>query len=303
VAALGVVGLVIAAAGVGLFRDWGGDSAEDFERTMLVVLPFENLGGSDDEYFSDGITDAVTARLAGLAGLRVISRSSAMQYKGADKTTQQIGGELGVDYILGGTILRERPSDPTSRVRIIPQLIRVSDDTHVWAATYDEDMTEVFRVQSDIAERVAQGLDITVLGPERRLLQAKPTENLEAYEYYLRGHDYLWDRGWTAEDANVLQIAVDMLEQAVQLDSAFALAYAELAIAHWPFYRSFIDPTEERIGRRRSTKHWSFSRICQKPTWRWASTTIPDPTRIRSGHWRSLSSWRSVNPTTRSPAS
>jgi tetratricopeptide (TPR) repeat protein len=116
----------------------------------------------------------------------------------------------------------------------------------VWAATYDEDMTEVFRVQSDIAERVALGLDIAVLGPERRLLQAKPTDNLEAYEYYLRGHDYLWDGGWTAEDANVLQIAVDMLDRAVQLDSAFALAYAELAIAHWSFYRSFIDPTEAR---------------------------------------------------------
>ncbi len=250
VAALGVVVLAIA-VGLGLLRDWR-DSAGDLERTMLVVVPFENLGDSDDEYFSDGITHAVTARVAGLAGLGVISRSSAMQYKGTDKTTQQIGQELGVDYILEGTILREQPSDPTSRVRIIPQLTRVSDDTNVWAATYDEDMTEVFRVQSDIAERVAQGLDIAVLEPERRLLQAKPTENMDAYEYYLRGHDYLWDRGWTAEDANALQIAVDMVEQAVQLDSTFALAYAELAIAHWSFYRSFIDPTEERRVRYRT---------------------------------------------------
>jgi TolB-like protein/Tfp pilus assembly protein PilF len=246
VAAFGAVALVVVAAGLGLFGDWGGDAGGGFERTMLVVLPFENLGDSADEYFSDGITHAVTARLAGLAGLGVISRNSAMQYKDADKTTQQIGEELGVDYILDGTILRERPSDPTSQVRIIPQLIRVLDDTQVWAATYDEDMTEVFRVQSDIAERVAQGLDVAVLGAERGLLQAKPTENLEAYEYYLRGHDYLWDGGWTAEDANVLQIAVDMLEQAVQLDSGFALAHAELAIAHWSFYRMFIDPTEER---------------------------------------------------------
>jgi len=246
-AALGVVVLLIVAAGLGLFRDWGGSTAEDFERTMLVVLPFENLGDSDDEYFSNGITHAVTARLAGLAGLGVISRNSAMQYKDADKSTQQIGEELGVDYILQGTILRERPSDPASRVRIIPQLIRVSDDTHVWAATYDEDMTEVFAVQTDIAERVAEGLDIAVLEPERRLLQGKPTDDVEAYEYYLRGRDYLWgERGWTAEDANMLQIAVDMLNRAVQLDSAFALAYAELAIAHWALYRSFIDPTEER---------------------------------------------------------
>jgi serine/threonine-protein kinase len=230
---LAVAALVVIAAAVGLFRGWLGAPADDIRRPMLVVLPFQNLGPVGDG-------------LSGLRDLGVVSRNSAVLYEGTDKTTRQIGDELGVDYILEGTIQWERLSDPTSRVRIIPQLIRVSDNTHVWAGTYDEDMAEVFRVQSDIAERVAQGLDVTVLEPERRLLRAKPTDNLEAYEYYLRGRDYLWAKGWTAQDASALWIAVDMFERAIQLDSAFALAYVELSNAHWSLFSGFIDPTEER---------------------------------------------------------
>ena len=97
-----------------------------------------------------------------------------------------------MDYILEGTVQRERPGDPASRVRVIPQLIRVADDTHVWADTYDENMTEVFRVQSDIAERVATQLDVALLEPERRAIEKRPTENLAAYEDYLRGMDYYY---------------------------------------------------------------------------------------------------------------
>ncbi|MHC4440279.1 MAG: serine/threonine protein kinase, partial [Planctomycetota bacterium] len=158
----------------------------------LVVLPFENLGSTEDEYFADGITDAITARLAGIHGLGVISRQSAMQYKNKEISIKKIAQELSVDYILEGTIQRERPTDPTSRVRIIPQLIRTSDDTHMWAETYDNDMSEVFRMQSDLAERVAQALDITLLEPERHALASRPTENMEAYDYYLRGNEYYY---------------------------------------------------------------------------------------------------------------
>ena len=95
---------------------------------MIAVLPFENLGPPDDEYFANGTTDAITARLAIVAGLGVISRQSAIQYKKTTKTIPQIGSELGVDYILEGTVQRERPGDPASRVRVIPLLIRVADD-------------------------------------------------------------------------------------------------------------------------------------------------------------------------------
>jgi len=210
----------------------------------LVVLPFENLGSVEDEYFSDGITDAITARLAGIGGLGVISRQSAMQYKGREMNTRQIAKELGVDYILEGTVQRERPSDPTSRVRIIPQLIRASDDTHVWAETYDDDMSEVFRLQSDLAERVAQALDIALLEPERRALRAKPTENLEAYDYYLRGNDY-FNRSFLESD---FRIAIQMYEKAVEQDPTFALAYAQLARTHARMYWYHFDRSEECLA-------------------------------------------------------
>ena len=210
----------------------------------LVVLPFDNLGTAEDEYFSDGITDAITARLAGIHGLGVISRQSAMQYKGREMNTRQIAKELSVDYILEGTIQRERPSDPTSRVRIIPQLIRASDDTHVWAETYDDDMSEVFRLQSNMAERVAQALDITLLEPERRALRSKPTENLEAYDYYLRGNDYL--RQNILE--NGFRIAMRMYEKAVELDPTFALAYAQLSRVHARMYWFYYDRSEECLA-------------------------------------------------------
>jgi len=214
------------------------------KQIRLVVLPFENLGSAEDEYFAAGITDAITARLAVIHGLGVISRQSAMQYKKREKSAQIIAKELAVDYILEGTVQRERPSDPNSRVRIIPQLVRASDDTHVWSDIYDDDMSEVFRVQSDLAERVAQVLDVTLLEPERRALAFRPTENMEAYEYYLRGDDYI--RQSTIE--NDFRIAMRMYEKSVELDSTFALAYARLSEVHANMYWFYYDRSEERLA-------------------------------------------------------
>ena len=221
--------VLIVAIGVGIFLRYvvTGEREHILKRKMLAVLPFENLGSQEDDYFADGITDAITARLVGIHGLGVIARTSSVQYKGSDKSAQTIGKELGVDYILEGTIQRERPMDPTSRVRVIPQLVSVSDETHLWAGTYDEDMTEVFGVQSEIAERVARALDITLLDPERRSLEAKPTDNLEAYEFYLRGNDY-YNRKYIEKDT---RIAKQMYEKAVELDPSFAVAWAALSKA------------------------------------------------------------------------
>jgi non-specific serine/threonine protein kinase len=197
-------------------------------RKMLVVLPFENLGASEDEYFAGGVTDAITARLAGISGLGVISRQSAIQYKKTTKSVRQIGDELGVGYLLEGTVQRERPGDPASRVRVIPQLIRVADDTNIWADTYDEDMTQVFRVQSDIAERVAKQLDVALLEPERRAIEKRPTENLAAYEVYLRGMEHYQDLGSLSD----VDLAVQLFQQAVSLDPRFVEAWAGLSMAY-----------------------------------------------------------------------
>jgi serine/threonine protein kinase/tetratricopeptide (TPR) repeat protein len=210
----------------------------------LVVLPFENLGPSEDEYFAAGITDAITARLASIHGLGVISRQSAMQYKKREKSAQQIANELRVDYILEGAVQRERPSDPNSRVRIIPLLINASNDTHVWAQAYDNDMREVFQVQSDLAERVAQALDITLAERERQALRSRPTENMEAYDYFLRGNEY---RHRGAEE-NDFKIAIQMYERAVELDPKFALAYGQLTRTHAIMYWYYYDRTEERLA-------------------------------------------------------
>jgi serine/threonine protein kinase/Flp pilus assembly protein TadD len=210
----------------------------------LVVLPFENLGPSDDEYFAAGITDAITARLATIHGLGVISRQSAIQYKKREKSAQQIANELRVDYILEGTVQRERPSDPNSRVRIIPQLINASNDTHVWAQAYDNDMSEVFRVQSDLAERVAQALNIALVERERRALQSRPTENMEAYDYFLRGNEYLQ----RSQRENDMKVAIQMFERAAELDPKFALAYDQLSRCHANMYWFHYDRTVERLG-------------------------------------------------------
>jgi serine/threonine-protein kinase len=243
-AAVAVLTLVIAFLAVFLTGGRGGGTASD--RPVVVVLPFQNLGPPEDEYFANGITDAITARLATLGRLGVISRTSAMQYRETDLSSREIGAQLGADYVLEGTIQRERPQDPTSRVRIIPQLIRASDDTHVWASVYDEDMTEVFRVQSEIADRVVRAMDVALLEGEEEPAEGPPTADLQAYELYLRGHDYLAG-ALGAGDANARRIAIDFFEQALDLDPGFALAWSELSTAHIWLYRFFVDPSDGRL--------------------------------------------------------
>ncbi len=233
VAAIGIILSVIAVQLI-----WRNQTGPTSKEKVLVVLPFKYLGPSEDEYFAAGITDAITARLADIHGLGVISRQSSLQYKNTEKNTKQIGEELGVDYILEGTVQCERPSDPSSQIRIVPQLIRVSDDRHIWAQTYDDDMSEIFRVQSELAVRVAQALDVKLP------LQPPPTKNMEAYNYYLRGNTYI-ERG--CYDLENARIALQMYQKAVELDPTFALAYARLPIVHLSMYWYRHDRSDSRL--------------------------------------------------------
>jgi TolB-like protein/Tfp pilus assembly protein PilF/predicted Ser/Thr protein kinase len=226
IAVLAVVALIVVASQF-VFR--GGTSETGMqtagaERIKLVVLPFANLGPTDQEYFADGITEEVTTRLAKLSGLGVISRTSAMKYKATDKTLKEIGVDLDVDYALEGTIRWDK-SERANRVRINTQLIRVSDETHLWAERFDRVYEQIFALESEIAENVAAALDVTLLEPEREAIQEAPTDNLEAYDYYLKGRE-LYDRANTHEDIN---IATTLVERAVKLDSTFSLAHALLA--------------------------------------------------------------------------
>jgi serine/threonine-protein kinase len=202
-----------------------------------------------DQYFADGITEAVTARLAGIRGLGVISRQSATQFKDSRKSLREIGAELGVAYILEGTIQRERPSEPDSRVRVIPQLVRADDDIRIWVESYDEEMTEIFRVQSSIAEQVATSLDVTLLRSELNAIEKTYTTNIEAYEYYLRGRehtDVLYDEN--------VHIAVKMFEKAIELDENFALAWAGLSMARSWLYFSLSQKQEYQPAKEAAEK-------------------------------------------------
>ncbi|MGB2763255.1 MAG: protein kinase [Candidatus Aminicenantaceae bacterium] len=240
---------VVIVAGIGFFLFRGKTpSLPIAERKMLVVLPFENLGPPGDEYFADGLTEEITSRLASLHGLGVISRTSARQYKGTDKTIKMIGDELGVGYLLEGTVRWDRSPEGKGRVRVTTQLIRVSDDTHFWSERYDRVIENIFSVQSEIAEQVAQQLDLSMLEPERRTLNARPTENLGAYDYYLQGREHE-DRGWAYSDVQEFELAIDMLERAIVLDPGFALAYVRMSYIHSRMYFFGVDRTEERLAR------------------------------------------------------
>ncbi|MCP4566592.1 MAG: protein kinase [FCB group bacterium] len=240
---------VIVMLAMAVFWMWPHQPSDDSEVVKsLVVLPFENLGSEEDEYFADGITDEITARLAGLSGLRVISRTSAVHYKGSGKPLKEIAGELEVDYVLEGTIRWDKSGD-TSLVRITPQLIRASDDSHVWANTFERALMQMFVVQADIAEQIANTLNVNLLGNEKLNLRQSPTANMEAYDYYLRAREltYSW------QSRLHLDMVISLLEKSVSNDTNFVLAYAELSKVHSQYYWFGHDRSTERSTKARLT--------------------------------------------------
>ena len=242
--ALVVAGLLT--GGWFLFRpSFGARTAETARAPKrIVVLPFTNLGPAGQEYFADGVTEEITARLAAVSALRVIGSTSATAYKGTKKTILDIGRELGVAYILEGSVRWEQPSHGRARVRVTPQLVSTADGAHVWAEVYDEPADEIFRVQSDIAQRVVQALDLTLLEPQRRTIEAVPTRNVQAYDYYLRGNEYR-HRG---PDERFQRTALRMYEKAVELDSGFALAYAMVSRIRSRLYLFHYDRSPEGLA-------------------------------------------------------
>jgi TolB-like protein/Tfp pilus assembly protein PilF len=211
---------------------------------MLAVLPFRNLGDSADAYFADGLTEELTSRLAGLSGLRVISRTSAEQYRGSTRSLKEIGSELGAGYVLEGSVHLDRADAGAGRVRVRPRLIAVADDSQLWSEPYEVELTEVFRVQSEIADRVTRELDVAMRAPEREALARAGTTDPEAYDFYLRGNDYLGRSNQHADLTN----AVRLYQQAVEADPTFAAAYAKLARCHTQIYWHYYDRTESRLG-------------------------------------------------------
>jgi len=211
----------------------------------IVVLPLENLGPPEQEYFAAGITEEITSRLSAVRALRVISRTTARNYDRAGKTLEEIGRELGVDYLIEGSVRWSTDPSGASRVRVTPQLIRVADDTHLWSESYDRVIDDLFAVQSTIAEDVIRQLAVTLLEPEEEVLASRPTEDVEAYQFYLQAMDYGGRRDPTEEN---LRAAERLLEQAVELDPEFAEAWAELSELHSQIYHLLVDRTDERLA-------------------------------------------------------
>ena len=195
---------------------------------MIAVLPFDNLGAAEDEYFADGITEEITSRLAVVEGLGVISRTSANKYKSSNKSLEEIGRELGVDYVLQGTVRWSKIGD-RARVRITPQLTQVESDRSLWASNYERELMEVFAVQADIAMQIVDQLGLALLDHERDELQRKLTDNPEAYAYYLKAVSFIRDPDMRQQEARQI---IDLLDSALMLDPAFALAYAKKSITH-----------------------------------------------------------------------
>ncbi|HET8624685.1 MAG TPA: protein kinase [Gemmatimonadales bacterium] len=211
---------------------------------VVAVLPFKSLGPPDEQYFADGLTEEITSRLAGVGGLRVISRTSADQYRTTTKSLREIGAELGAAYVLEGSVRLDRAAGPSGRVRVTPQLIRVADDTHLWAERYDAELAGVFQLQTTIAERVAGALDVALREPEQAMLAEGGTTNSEAYDLYLRANEYM-QRGM--ERASLVP-AVELYQRAADLDPKFALALARLGSVHAAMYWFFHDRTNARLA-------------------------------------------------------
>jgi len=202
------------------------------DKKRIAVLPFTNLSSDPEEgYFADGVTEELITSISGVRQLTVIARTSVMGYKGTTKKAKEIGKELEVGTMLEGSVRKAG-----NKVRITAQLIDAATEGHLWAQNYDRQLEDVFAIQSEIAEKVAEELRVRLVDSEKRVIEKRPTESAEAFTYYLRARE-LVRQGTEAS----LRQAPDVFEKAIALDPSFARAYAGLA-------ESYLDATLAGYG-------------------------------------------------------
>ncbi len=190
------------------------------EKPSIAVLPFTNMSGDpEQEYFSDGITEDIITDLSKISALSVIARNTAFTYKGKAVKVQTVGRELGADFIVEGSVRKAG-----GRVRVTGQLIDSSDGTHTWAERFDRDLTDIFAIQDEITRAIVDQLKIKLLPQEKKSIGQAPTDNIEAYTYYLRGRDFFY-----RHSKRYFELARRMFAKAVELDPNYARAYAGMA--------------------------------------------------------------------------
>ena len=232
-AILGVLAIIILAAGMITIWNYGQRSTIEVasvgsmalplpDKPSIAVLPFDNLSGDpEQDYFSDGITEDLIVDLSKISGLFVIARNSVFVYKGKPVKIAEVGRELGVRYVLEGSV---RMAD--DKIRITAQLVDASTEGHLWAQRYDRDLKDIFSLQDDVTQRIVAALAVKVTEDEQKRLLRRYTDNMEAYDYYLRGLEYF---SKLTKETNIL--ARQMLQRAIDLDPQFAAAYALLGLA------------------------------------------------------------------------
>ena len=197
-------------------------SNNDVLERSIAVLPFDDMCEEDTQWFCDGITEDILTNLSRIKGIeKVISRTSIERYKETDKSIPEIAKELGVSYIVSGSVRKQN-----NEVQISAQLISANDE-HLWADNYNESLEDVFKIQQDVSKKIVQQLQIVISPEEERLLSTAPTENIEAYKLYLKGRFY-----WHLRTKKGLNKSINYFNQALELDSTYALAYAGLADAY-----------------------------------------------------------------------
>jgi serine/threonine-protein kinase len=253
-----LAGALWAAVAVGLVFRGPGFGTGPGNGMRLAVLPFENRGDSANAYFADGITDAVRGKLSAISGMEVTARSSSEQYRRSSKTPQEIAKELGVRYLLTATIRWQQGQGSGSRVQVSPELIDANTGGVKWQQSFDAALTDVFQVQSQVAGQVADALNLALGARDRQNLEDRPTQNLDAYDAFLRGEAIAASLSIT--DPVTLRRAAHEYERAVALDTGFALAWAQLGRANAQLYSNGAPgPAEAAASRRAAEKALAIS--------------------------------------------
>src|SRR6266850_1298553 len=245
--AIGLLVVATLAAGVLSFlRKGPARSLATAVEKSIAVLPFENLSEEKaNAYFTEGVQDEILTHLARIADLKVISRTSVMQYKsGAPRNLREIGQQLGVAHVVEGSVQRA-----ANKVRVNAQLLDARNDAHLWAQTYDRDLADVFAIQSEIAKAIADQLQAKLSPNEKKAIEQPPTTDLAAFELYSRAKSLLLTASFSATNERDVRKAIELMNEGVKRDPSFFDAYCQLAFAHEQLYAVIgLDHTPARLA-------------------------------------------------------